>query len=154
MESGINFVTEYIFIENSGDLYEQSVELRYDEFYKNFNRPKESIFDNVEEEGIRVVAVRDNKVIGHIRAFIDKNYVAEITHVVVHHNYRGMDIGKNMMNKMIEKLKEHNVKSAELDSRIYAIKFYEKLGFNIISEVFISKKSHLPHVRMEKIIKD
>jgi predicted GNAT family N-acyltransferase len=37
-----------------------------------------------------------------------------------------------------------------IDARISAIDFYEKLGFEVVSEVFASKKTGAPHVRMER----
>ena len=69
---------EYVFIDNKSHLYEQSIDLRYDEFYKNFNRTRESIFDEFEDKSIRIVACIDNKVIGNARLFIDEEKNAEM----------------------------------------------------------------------------
>ncbi len=105
---------EYVFIDNKSHLYEQSIDLRYDEFYKNFNRTRESIFDEFEDKSIRIVACIDNKVIGNARLFIDEEKNAEITQVVVHKEYRGMNIGAEIMKKLLLYAKDNNVKKADL----------------------------------------
>jgi len=37
-----------------------------------------------------------------------------------------------------------------IDTRISAIDFYKKLGFEVVSEVFASKKTGAPYARMER----
>lgn len=143
---------EYVFIDNKSHLYEQSIDLRYDEFYKNFNRTRESIFDEFEDKSIRIVACIDNKVIGNARLFIDEEKNAEITQVVVHKEYRGMNIGAEIMKKLLLYAKDNNVKKVELDARIYAVNFYNNLGFKYKGEIFASKKTGLPHIRMEMFL--
>lgn len=140
---------EYVFIDEKSDLYEQSIKLRYDEFYKDFNRTRESIFDEYENESTRIVACIDNNVIGHARLFIDERKNAEITQVVVHRDYRGMNIGAEIMTNLLTFAKKNCVHSVELDARIYAINFYKKLGFKSKGDIFESKKTGLPHIRME-----
>ncbi|CAG9702310.1 hypothetical protein CNEO_20050 [Clostridium neonatale] len=105
---------EYVFIDNKSHLYEQSIDLRYDEFYKNFNRTRESIFDEFEDKSIRIVACIDNKVIGNARLFIDEEKNAEITQVVVHKEYRGMNIGAEIMKKLLLYAKDNNVRKQNL----------------------------------------
>ena len=34
--------------------------------------------------------------------------------------------------------------------RVTAIDFYKKLGFEVVSMVFASKKTEIPHVRMDE----
>ena len=143
---------KYIFInKNDEELYNQTIDLRFEEFHKNYNRTREHIFDEVEEDAIKIAAVINNKVVGHARAFVNHNNIAEVTQVVIHREYRGQNIGSKMMITLLNRLREENIHSAQLDARMYAVNFYRKLGFEGISNVFISKKSHLPHIRMEII---
>lgn len=139
---------EYFFIDKESELYESAIDLRYREFYEKFNRTRESIFDEIEDKSLKIVACIDNKVIGHARLFID-NSIGEITQVVVEQNYRSLNIGANIVKKLIEESKKQSVEKIGLDARIYAIDFYKKLGFKTNGEIFESKKSGLPHIRME-----
>ena len=143
---------EYLFITREDkNLYDQTVELRFEEFHKNHNRTREHIYDEVEEKAIKVAAVIKNKVIGHARAYVNEENTAEITQVVIHHEFRGMNVGYEMMKTLLIRLEEEKVKNAQLDARMYAVNFYKKLGFEGISDIFISQKSNLPHIRMEII---
>lgn len=141
---------KYVFVDENSNLYDQTIDLRYEEFYKNFNRTRESIFDEFEKNSIRVAACIDDMVVGHARLFINEYKIGEITQVVVHKDYRGMKIGGEIMTALLEYSEKNNVKMIGLDARIYAIDFYKKLGFYTTGEIFTSKKTGLPHIRMEK----
>lgn len=142
---------KYAFIDNTSELYDEAIELRYREFYLTSNRTKESIFDEFENDSYRIVAYIHDKVIGHARLHIEGTN-GEITQVVVDHEYRGMKIGNEILKRIIERAKEENISILRLDSRATAVEFYKKFGFTAISEEFISKKSGMPIVRMEKHI--
>ena len=138
---------KYKFIDKESRLYDSAIDLRYREFYETSNRAKEAIFDEFEDNSLRVVAYIDDKVIGHARLFVHDN-MGEITQVVVDHEYRGLQIGKKIMMKLIEKAKELKVKHITLDARVYAIDFYKKFGFETQGEEYISLKTGMPIIKM------
>lgn len=140
---------EYLFIDKESDLYSQAVELRYKEFFEEFNRPKESLFDEIEDESIRIVACINGKVVGHARLFVE-NSIGEISQVVVDKEYRGMGIGFGIIKNLLDSISTENIKIIGLDSRVYAINFYRKFGFTTIGDIFASKRTGLPHIRMIK----
>lgn len=140
---------EYLFIDRESDLYNQAIELRYKEFFEGFNRPKEQVFDGFEDMSIRIVAHINKKVIGHARLFIEDS-CGEISQVVVDKQYRGMKIGIGIMNRLVDIASKNNVKLIGLDARVYAIDFYKTIGFETIGDIFASKKTGLPHIRMIK----
>ena len=140
---------KYSFIDKESDLYDQAVELRYKEFFEAFNRPKESLFDEIEDKSIRVVACVNGKVIGHARLFIE-NSTGDISQVVVDKDYRRMKVGIGIVNVLLNTAAEKNVKLMGLDSRVYATNFYKTFGFTTIGDIFESKKTGLPHIRMIK----
>ena len=140
---------KYLFINEESNLYNEAIDLRYKEFYEKFNRSRESIFDEIEKNSIRIVACIEDKVVGHARLFISDN-IGEISQVAVNENYRGMKIGAGVMIGLIDLAAKEEIKKLSLDARISAIDFYKKLGFEVVSEVFASKKTGVPHVKMEK----
>ena len=144
---------KYLFSDRESEYYKQAVELRYNEFFVGFNRPKETLFDEFENESIQVVACLNGKVIGHTRLFV-KDSEGEISQVVIDKNYRGLKLGINMMNTLLAYADKEKVKRIELDARMYAIEFYRSLGFETFGEVFISKKSALPHMKMQRFLKE
>lgn len=140
---------KYVFIDKKSPLYNEAIDLRYKEFYAKFNRSRESIFDEIEDTSIRIVACIEEKVVGHARLSIEDNR-GEVSQVVVNENYRRMKIGAGVMAALIDIATKEEIESLSLDSRISAVDFYEKLGFEVVSEVFVSKKTGVPHVRMER----
>ena len=140
---------KYVIIDEKSPLYNEAIDLRYKEFYEKFNRSRESIFDEIEKNSIRIVACIEDKVVGHARLFISDN-TGEISQVAVNENYRGMKIGAGVMIGLIDLAAKEGIEKLSLDARISAIDFYKKLGFEVVSEVFASKKTGLPHVKMER----
>ena len=144
---------KYLFIDRESEYYKQAVELRYNEFFVGFNRPKETLFDEFENESIQVVACLNGKVIGHTRLFV-KDSEGEISQAVIDKNYSGLQLGINMMTTLLAYADKEKLKRIELDARMYAIEFYRSLGFETFGEVFISKKSALPHMKMQRFLKE
>lgn len=144
---------KYLFIDKNSKYYDQSIELRYNEFFVGFNRPKETIFDEIEDDSIHIVACIKEKIIGHARLFVE-DHIGEISQVVVDNEYRGLKIGINMMKALLNYADEEKVQRIELDARMYAIEFYRSVGFETCGDVFISKKSALPHMRMYRNLKE
>lgn len=144
---------QYKFIDKESELYHSAIELRYREFYETSNRSRESIFDEFEDKSLRVVAYLGHKVVGHARLFVEGD-IGEITQVVVDHEYRGYKIGAGIMKQLFTKAEELNLKSVGLDARIPAVEFYKKFDFKISGEEYISPKSGMPIIRMEKKFKN
>lgn len=142
-------IVEYKFIDRKSKLYDSAINLRYREFYETSNRAKESIFDEFEDKSIRIVAYIDDNVIGHARLFVHDS-VGEITQVVVDHEYRGMNIGIGIMDRLIERAKEIKIKYITLDARVYAVDFYKKFEFETRGQEYISLKSGMPIIKMVK----
>ena len=63
----------------------------------------------------------------------EENKEAFITLVLVDHNYRGMNIAKKLMTRVIEKVKEKGFLKCGLEVKVdnsNAIKLYSKIGFS------------------------
>ncbi len=75
----------------------------------------------------------------------EKVNVAEIGRVVVNKNYRGLRIGKFLLENVIEEIKKRNYNSIHLSTAVIntpAQKIYEKLDFKIVGEKFMWGNSY------------
>lgn len=88
-----------------------------------------------------LVAEADEKIIGAawVRIMNDYGHVDDETPsfaISLFKDYRGHGIGTNLMIKMLELLKRDGYKKASLavQKENYAVKMYEKVGFEIIDE--------------------
>lgn len=140
---------KYLFIDKTSNLYNQAIELRYKEFFEEFNCSRESIFDEFEESSMHIVAYIDQKVIGYARLFIE-NSTGEISQLVIDNEYKEMNIGCELINILINEAIERNLKLIGLDACANGIDFYRNLGFETLGDIFFSNQTDLPHVRMIK----
>ena len=76
-----------------------------------------------------------------------------IDDLFVKQNYRKNGIGTLLMRSVIDYAKEsgcHKLRWQVSNWNQPAIDFYKKLGFEVVSEVFASKKTGAPYARMER----
>jgi hypothetical protein len=146
----MNDTIKYLFIDKNSDYYPQSVSLRYETFYREFNLPIHSVQDDLEDSSIHLVALDKEEVVGYIRLTIIQNK-GQLTQFSVSDSMRGkLNIAKNLFKEIENKAREHNVKElwgeirlpVEMSARIY--------GFSIIGDTFPSKKTGIPHKKIVK----
>lgn len=129
-----SFLYEAIFIPNGVEppqksiIYCPELQVYISEFGKN-------------KHDIALVADMDGKIIGAVwvRIMNDYGHIDDSTPsfaVSLYKEYRGKGIGTLLMKEMLSALKERGYKQASLSvqKKNYAVKMYQKLGFQIISE--------------------
>lgn len=119
--------------------------IRYDNNIegKEYNKLRKSVgFKELGEEqaerGLKhtdyvVVAKDEEKIVGMARVLFDFGYTAYISDVIVLPEYQGQGIGKTMMLKILQFLKDNSVEGEFMMYALTAAKgkegFYEKFGF-------------------------
>lgn len=110
---------------------------------KEFCRLRESVgFQKLSEEQAKTVlsntpllvnAVNNGRSVGMVRVLTDFVTDAYITDVIVSPDFQGGGLGKQLVNKILEYLREHSVKNVKLACSLYANPgkepFYAKFGF-------------------------
>lgn len=83
-----------------------------------------------------LVAVDDGDVIGYVGAQIVPDE-ADMMNLAVDHKYRRQGIGRTLVERLIEMLKERAVRSLTLEVRVSnlsAISLYESAGFSVVGK--------------------
>lgn len=104
--------------------------------------------DDVDKEAIHVFCRRDDgRVAGCLRVFWkdEADRVAQIGRVVTLEH--GLGIGGKLLEKGVEVAKGMGAKSICLHSQEYAIGYYQKAGFQVVSDLFL--EDTILHVEME-----
>lgn len=102
--------------------------------------------DDVDYKSKHCFFLEKNRVIAYLRAFYIDNNTVSIGRVLTLNHRQG--IGTMLMNKSIDYIKDNmQCKKIQLHSQSQATGFYEKLGFEIISDEFLEEG--VPHVMME-----
>lgn len=93
------------------------------------------------------VAIEDDRVIGCV--MIKKmGDIAKVRQMAISPEMQGGGIGRLLMTEAEEWIWENGFKKASLHARVSAETFYEKLGYEVVGDVFT--EVNIPHVKMEK----
>lgn len=109
----------------------------------------EDEFDEIDDTAIHFVLYDVDKPIACARAYYDKKEKAyHIGRMAVIKQYRGMRLGKKLMEYVEAELKKRGAKRILLSSQIRAKGFYKSLGYTEYGDKYYDQ--HCPHIAMEK----
>jgi len=109
--------------------------------------PVEDEIDEYEEEAIHFICYVDEEAVGAGRLRFVDDY-GKLERICVLKAFRGKSIGKKIIAKMEDEIRQQKYTKAKLHAQQYAEKFYEKLGYHTFSEPFMD--AGIPHVAMRK----
>ncbi|MHB1371527.1 MAG: GNAT family N-acetyltransferase [Pseudomonadaceae bacterium] len=104
--------------------------------------PPEQEWDADDVEAMHFLALEDGYAIGTARLLAD----GQIGRVAVLRDWRGMNVGDALMQAVIAEAERRGLREQKLTAQVHATRFYERLGFEIVSEEFL--EAGIPHVDM------
>lgn len=104
-------------------------------------------FDDKDKQAYHLVLLEKETPIATGRTFIENNHYV-IGRVAVKKEYRGKDIGKQVISILEEKIKQQGGTYVELSAQIQASGFYQKLGYCKKGKEYLDE--HCLHVTMVK----
>ncbi|AMX83278.1 acetyltransferase [Geobacillus subterraneus] len=133
---------------NDRSLYEDALHVRRLVFIEEQNVPEEEEIDAFEQESSHLVLYDGEKPVaaGRLR-FIDEG-VGKIERICVLPSYRGCGAGRMVMEAIERLAKTKGAKKVKLNAQTHAEPFYKKLGYEVVSGVFMD--AGIPHVTMVK----
>lgn len=102
-------------------------------------------FDNLDPVCILFTAYIDDLAVGAARLY--KNKVGRVATLK---EYRGKGVATEIMKKIEEYAKEHNIPKLKLHAQLYIKDFYENLGY--VAEGDIFQEADIDHIKMTKEI--
>ena len=100
---------------------------------------------------VQVFASKGERIIGCLRIYGKEAGVVQIGRVAVIESLRGTGVGRMMMRHAISHVTENLTdEKIYLEAQTYALGFYDKLGFKVISDEFLDEG--IPHKGMELLI--
>lgn len=121
--------------------------IRTSVFIEEQKVPVELEWDEFDNDSTHILAYYDNKPVATARLLKD----GHIGRMAVLKAYRNRNIGKNMLKYLLELAKMTAIENIELSSQDHAVEFYKKLGFKVISDVYMD--AGIPHYTMHKTLK-
>ncbi len=139
---------DFKFIDVKNKFYKEAVLLRKKAFFEGMPNVVDLINDKFEANGIHLICLGNNKVIGTGRLNFEENECV-ISQMAVDKYFQYNGIGSKLLNMLIEYSKERTNFRITLNARETAIPFYEKFNFTIIGDKYPSKKTTIIHQKME-----
>jgi predicted GNAT family N-acyltransferase len=109
--------------------------------------PEEEEIDQYEDEATHVVLYDNEEPIGAARVRV-LDGIGKLERICVLSSGRKKGAGKLIVNKLEEIAASQGVSKLKLNSQTHAIPFYERLGYETVSDVFMD--AGIPHVTMIK----
>ncbi|RLQ97155.1 GNAT family N-acetyltransferase [Falsibacillus albus] len=127
----------------------QAFSVRRKVFIDEQKVPAEEEIDQFEQSCTHFLLLEDDNPIGAGRfRIIDGK--GKVERICVLNQFRGNGAGKLIMDKIEEYAKDGSVEYLKLNAQTHAIPFYERLGYEVISEEFLD--AGIPHKSMQKQI--
>ncbi|MCA1801710.1 MAG: GNAT family N-acetyltransferase [Rhodothermaceae bacterium] len=105
--------------------------------------PEDEEFDDADKTAVHVLAYNDlGEAIGTARLLGSK----KIGRVAVVKSWRGKGVGKALIGFLMQMARENGAHTVELDAQVYAIPFYERLGYRVTGGEFMD--AGIPHRKM------
>jgi predicted GNAT family N-acyltransferase len=130
--------------------YALARELRYGVLYAPWDLSRELIEDTDGRVYVHAIVEDDaGAVIGYARLHLEAGE-SKVYQVAVADDWRGRGVGRELMTWAAAKAREEGRDFVELDARETAIGFYERLGYTVVGDSFLSGRTGTPHRRMRR----
>lgn len=101
--------------------------------------------DGIDQRSLHVFYEEEGKILSYLRIYAKSEGCVQIGRVLS--TKRNAGLGYQVMESGIAVVKEKKLAAKiYIEAQVYAIGFYEKLGFSVISEEFL--EDGIPHVKM------
>ena len=141
-------MTSEIIIGSYQKLQNQCNLIRYSVFVEEQNIPESIEIDDRDNVCLHVIVKINNKPIATGRIDIEKE--GKIGRLAVIKDYRNKGYGSLIVNKLEEIAQQKHLTSVWLNAQKASIKFYQRLGYQIIGDEFI--EANIVHQKMSKKI--
>lgn len=103
-------------------------------------------WDEIDASAVHLLAMHENRAIGCLRII----QYAKIGRMAVLKPWRGLGVGKMLLNEAIKICALQGSKQIDLSAQTHAIDFYQQAGFQIMSDEYTDVQ--IPHVDMRLLL--
>ncbi|EKQ68143.1 putative acyltransferase [Leptolyngbyaceae cyanobacterium JSC-12] len=108
-------------------------------------------FDGKDDESEHMLIYQGEKAVGTVRLRPLDADTIKIERLAVLREFRGMGIGRVLMEAVLARLNETQIKTAYMNAQQPVQAFYERFGFEPEGKVF--EEAGIPHIRMKKLLR-
>lgn len=121
-------------------------EIREQVFVQEQCIPPELEWDGLDDAASHVLAYVDGRPVGTARFLAD----GRIGRMAVLRPWRHQGVGRALLEDLLHLARARAMPLVHLDAQVYAIPFYQKLGFAVCSDIFLD--AGILHRRMQRVV--
>lgn len=125
-------------------------QIRTEVFVEEQNVPPEREIDEFDKTATHFIAYDGEFPVAAARLRFTEDDYGKLERICVLKSQRGKSLGKKLMLKMEEEIKNRGFHKAKLNAQTHAQDFYQKLGYEVTSGEFLD--AGIPHVTMIKYL--
>lgn len=122
-------------------------EIRDVVFIQEQSVPKDIELDEYDKTAVHFLLYYEEIPVATARMLQKDAKTAKIGRVAVLKEYRGKNLGKSLMENIVEYCCNNGIVKILIDAQTYVVPFYEKIGFKQYGEEFMD--ANIPHYKME-----
>ena len=111
--------------------------------------PAEIDIDDYDKIAWQCILYKDGAAIGTAR-LIPQDKIGKIGRVAILKEFRGLGLGFKIMETILDQAEKLSYESLNLSAQVYAVPFYEKLGFSVVGNEYLEDGE--PHINMTKAL--
>jgi predicted GNAT family N-acyltransferase len=142
-------VARVVEITPGSPLYVEARDLRYDGLYRAWGLPRRLVDDTDGRTYVHFAALVDERLVGYARLHLEEGD-CQAYQVVVREDVRGTGVGRILMEAAATRARAGGRTVIELDARDHAVGFYERLGYDVVGDEFLSGRTGTPHRHMRR----
>jgi len=109
--------------------------------------PAEIDIDDYDKIAWQCILYKGDAAIGTAR-LIPQDNAGKIGRVAILKEFRGLGLGFKIMGSILNQAEKLSYESLNLSAQVYAVPFYEKLGFSVVGDEYLEDGE--PHINMTK----
>ena len=129
--------------------YKQACDLRYRLFFAEHDLPWETVLDDGDIDFHAAIIYQDN-VVAYGQLIAKDNFVYQVKQMVVEPKYQQQNLGRRILQSLINLARQQGATDITLNARLFAVGFYQKLGFQTYGSQFPSATTGVIHIPMRQ----
>lgn len=137
-------------IQWQSELYEAEIQLRYEMLSAPLGLTFTAQQLAAEEDELHFGVMQDDRLVACVVVVPKTEQLAKVRQMAVRPDKQRSGLGRFLIQNVEQHLQELGYKQIELNARVVAVGFYERLGYETVGEEFIEVS--IPHFKMTKVI--
>ncbi|MDP2234125.1 MAG: GNAT family N-acetyltransferase, partial [Actinomycetota bacterium] len=141
---------ELCFVAGNDPLMDRVADLCFERLHEPFGVERLDDWDKLDSNSTHLVALDGETLVGYARLIAEDDW-GRIRQVVVRPGWERRGIASAIVAELVRRSAADGRPQVFLNARLTATRLYEKLGFVRVGDEFETGRTHVAHVRMERV---